>query len=102
AGFYTTFACIYLMWNLTTLAGAAGTSQVADPSLLGLDVVGPATFLALLWPRLRASGEKRLRAVAICGAAIALATTPVLPPGVPVLLATVAVLAGFLGRRARA
>ncbi|WP_157244711.1 AzlC family ABC transporter permease [Nonomuraea typhae] len=90
AGFTTTFATIYVMWNLTTLAGALGTSFLGDPGVFGLDVVGPATFLAILWPRLKA--DPRLRALALTGAFIALATTPFLPPGVPVLVSAVAVL----------
>lgn len=94
AGFFATFASIYLIWNLTTLLGGLGTSWVADPSVFGLDAVGPATFLALLWPRL---AEPALRRVALAGAAIALLATPLLPPGVPVLLASAAVLAGRLG-----
>ncbi|MFI6295210.1 AzlC family ABC transporter permease [Nonomuraea sp. NPDC050790] len=90
AGFTTTFATLYVMWNLTTLAGALGTSFLGDPGMLGLDVVGPATFLAILWPRLRERSE--LRVLALTGALIALAATPFLPPGVPVLLAAAAVL----------
>ncbi|RJL31223.1 AzlC family ABC transporter permease [Bailinhaonella thermotolerans] len=93
AGFYATFAGVYVFWNLTTLAGAAFTRQMADPSLLGLDAVGPATFLALLWPRFREPGTRQ---IAVLGAGIALLSTPFLPPGVPVLLSAVAVLAGFL------
>lgn len=93
-GFFTTFASLYLIWNLTTLLGGLGTSWVADPAVLGLDAVGPATFLALLWPRL---ADPALRRVAVAGAAIALLTTPLLPPGVPVLLAASAVLAARLG-----
>lgn len=90
AGFVTTFAAVYVMWNLTTLLGALGTSKLGDPAMLGLDAVGPATFLAILWPRLKDSSE--LRWLAAGGAAIALLATPILPPGVPVLLAAVAVL----------
>ena len=56
AGFFTTFLTLYAAWNLSTLAGAVGTAQMADPAVLGLDAVGPACFLALLWPRLRAGG----------------------------------------------
>ncbi|MFI6388325.1 AzlC family ABC transporter permease [Nonomuraea sp. NPDC050547] len=90
AGFTTTFVTLYVMWNLTTLAGALGTSFLGDPGMLGLDVVGPATFLAILWPRLRERSE--LRTLALTGALIALAATPFLPPGVPVLVAAAAVL----------
>jgi predicted branched-subunit amino acid permease len=98
AGFYTTFVCLYLAWNATTLLGAVGTSRMADPAVLGLDAVGPACFLALLWPRLTANGAGRLRAVAVAGAAIALLATPVLPPGIPVLLAAIAALPAILRR----
>ncbi|MEO3804054.1 AzlC family ABC transporter permease [Nonomuraea sp. B1E8] len=89
-GFATTFASLYVTWNLTTLAGAYGTSFLGDPDMVGLDVVGPAAFLAILWPRLAKSAELRLLAGA--GAAIALCATPFLPPGVPVLLSAAAVL----------
>jgi predicted branched-subunit amino acid permease len=90
AGFATTFGTLYVTWNLTTLAGALGTSALGDPDMLGLDVVGPATFLAILWPRLTASAE--LRRLAVGGVAIALLATPFFPPGVPVLLSALAVL----------
>ncbi|GLX92752.1 AzlC family ABC transporter permease [Herbidospora sp. NBRC 101105] len=91
AGFYTTFAALYVTWNLTTFLAAVGASAVADPSVFGLDAVGPATFLALLWPRLKESPEDRK--VALAGVVIALGATPFLPPGVPVLLAAAGALA---------
>lgn len=92
-GFTTTFATLFTLWNATTLVGALATERIGDPNAFGLDAVGPAIFLALLWPRLKEGG--RTLVVALLGAAIALATTPLLPPGVPVLLAAVAALAAL-------
>jgi predicted branched-subunit amino acid permease len=94
AGFRATFATLYLTWNLATLIGAVGAGKLGSPQTYGLDVVGPAAFLALIWPRLRAGRTER--GVALLGAAIALAATPFLPPGVPVILAATAALAGAL------
>ncbi|GGV25764.1 hypothetical protein GCM10010182_55620 [Actinomadura cremea] len=96
AGFYTTAITIYLTWNATTLLGAVGAGRIGDPDAVGLDVLGPAAFLALLWPRLTA-GRTEAR-VALAAVAVALATTPLLPPGVPVMLAAVAALPALLRR----
>jgi 4-azaleucine resistance transporter AzlC len=93
-GFWTTFCCLYLTWNLSTLIGAIGAGRVGPPQAFGLDVVGPAAFLALIWPRIRAGRTEQL--VALSGVAIALGTTTILPAGVSVILAAVAALAGAL------
>ncbi|MEW2356608.1 AzlC family ABC transporter permease [Spirillospora sp. NPDC029432] len=102
-GFYVTAATIYVTWNLTTLLGALGAARLGDPETYGLDVLGPAAFLALLWPRLTA-GRTEAR-VAVGAGVIAIATTPLLPPGVPVMLAALAALVALLpyrpGRAAR-
>jgi predicted branched-subunit amino acid permease len=92
--FSATFCCLYLTWNLATLGGALGAGQIGSPQAFGLDVVGPAAFLALIWPRLRSGRTERL--VALAGVALALATTSVLPVGVPVILAATAALGGAL------
>jgi predicted branched-subunit amino acid permease len=92
--FSATFCALYLTWNVATLAGALGAGHIASPQSLGLDVVGPAAFLALIYPRLRAGRTER--AVAVAAVAIALALTPVLPAGVPVILASIAALGGAL------
>jgi predicted branched-subunit amino acid permease len=97
AGFWATAISLYLTWNLATLLGALGAARMGDPETYGLDVVGPAAFLALLWPRLTAGGVERV--VAVLAMAVAVATTPLLPPGVPVMLAAVAALAGIVRRR---
>lgn len=99
AGFWATAISIFSVWNLTTLVGALGAAHLGDPRTYGLDVVGPAAFLALLWPRLRAGAAERR--VALLAAVVAVGTTPLLPPGVPVMLAAVAALAGTVRRSAR-
>jgi len=94
AGFTATFCCLYPTWNLATLGGAIGAGRLGSPDTFGLDVVGPAAFLALIWPRLRAGRTERQ--VALGGAALAVGTTTVLPVGVPVILAATVALAGAL------
>jgi predicted branched-subunit amino acid permease len=80
-------------WQLGTIAGAVAGSQIADPEALGLDVLFPAFFLALLAGELRVP-EARVTAAA--AALIALVCIPLTPPGVPVIAACLAVLAGRL------
>ena len=93
--FWATGASIYVLWNLGTLLGAVGAARLGDPSSYGLDAAVPAAFLALLAPRLR---ERTGLAVAIAGGTLALAAVPFTRPGVPVLLAALAV-APLLVRR---
>jgi predicted branched-subunit amino acid permease len=90
-------ASIFLMWNAMTVVGALGAAALTGPALAALDAVVPAAFLALLWPRLRAGFPEAAvqRRVALGGALVALALTPVVPAGVQVIAAVVAVaLAG--------
>lgn len=89
-GFAATAVSLYLAWNLSTLLGALGAARVGDPASFGLDALGPAAFLALLWPRLAAGGTERR--VAAAAAVIAVAATPLLPAGVPIMLAAAAAL----------
>lgn len=79
------FAC----WNVVTVLGALMGDVIGDPRRIGLDGAFPAVFVALLAPRMR---DRDGRRVALGGACIAVALTPLLPPGVPVLLGAVAVL----------
>jgi predicted branched-subunit amino acid permease len=91
-GFWTTALGVYALWNLATLLGAAGAATV-DTHALGLDAAVGAAFLGLLWPRLREHGR-----VALGGAALAAVAVPLLPAGVPVLLAALAVLPAVVRR----
>lgn len=86
-GFTLTGASLYVLWNLTTLVGALGASALGDPAAWGLDAAGPAVFLALLAPMVKGGTE---RAVAGLAVLLALACLPLLPAGVPVLVAALA------------
>lgn len=98
-GFWVTGVGIYVGWNLTTLLGALLGDVLGDPRAYGLDAAAAAAFLALLWPRLR---QRQAIAVGVAAAVVAAGLTPVLAPGVPVLVAAVvAVVVGWtnwLGR----
>ena len=92
-GFWLTGFGVFLFWNLFTLAGALGAKAMGDPSAWGLDAAVPAAFLGLVWPRLKSSTDKTLAVVA---AIFAIATTPFLPAGLPIIgTALLAVIAGL-------
>ena len=86
----------YPAWVAGTAIGVAGGGVIGDPTALGLDAIFPAFFLGLLVAEL---GRPRARAAVLLGGAIALGLTPFLPPGLPVLLASVAALIALLGDR---
>ncbi|MGY1858375.1 AzlC family ABC transporter permease [Modestobacter sp. SYSU DS0290] len=91
--FWATGATIYLGWNLTTLIGSMGAAALGETAQAALDSIVPAAFLALLWPRLQRTAREPWvqRRVALAGAVVALALTPVVPAGAQVVLAVVAV-----------
>ena len=73
--------------------GGLGDVSAALPHALralGLDALFPAFFISLLFEEAR--GRRKMVAAA-GGAAIALALTPVAPPGLPILAAAVAAIA---------
>ena len=84
-------------WIGGTALGVLGGGVVGNVERLGLDVIFPAFFLALLVAELRSGGKHAIAAAAIA-AALAAALVPFAPPGVPVLAASVAALFGLRGR----
>jgi predicted branched-subunit amino acid permease len=82
---------LFVIWNLSVLLGVALGSVVRDTSAFGLDATFPAVMLALALPTLTA---RPTRIAAGAGAVIAVALTPVLPAGLPLLAAL-----GGLGTR---
>jgi 4-azaleucine resistance transporter AzlC len=90
--FWVTGVAVFVCWNVGTLVGALGGDQVGDPARFGLDAAFPAGFVALLAPHVRTFDGKVAAAI---GAALALVVVPVVPVGVPVLLAALACLVGL-------
>lgn len=86
-GFTATGLTLYVLWNLTTLLGALGAEALGDTNAWGLDAAGPAVFLALLAPMLRTATERAAAGLAVL---LGLGLLPVLPAGVPVLVAALA------------
>jgi predicted branched-subunit amino acid permease len=94
-GFWVTGGTVFALWNLMTLVGAVVGDTLGDPRRYGLDAAAAAAFLALIWPRLH-SGDAR--ATAVLAAFVALVTAPVLPAGLPVILAALAAVVVGLRR----
>ncbi|PKR45095.1 AzlC family ABC transporter permease [Streptomyces sp. EAG2] len=86
-GFLVTGATLYILWNATTLLGALGAEAIGDTGAWGLDAAGPAVFLALLAPMVRTARERVTAAAAVL---LGLGLLPLLPGGVPVLVAALA------------
>lgn len=83
-GFWTAGVGVFVLWNLFTLLGAWLGDALGDPRRWGLDGAAVAAFLGLLWPRLRQREPVAL--AVLCGVVTALAV-PLVPPGLPILLA---------------
>ena len=75
---------------LGTVVGVFVGPRLGDPNALGLDALFPAFFISLLFAEAR--GRRRLTAAG-GGAGIALALTPLVPAGLPILAAAAAAVA---------
>jgi predicted branched-subunit amino acid permease len=92
-GFWVTGLVVFVGWNITTLIGALIGNLIGDVSAYGLDAAAAAAFLGLLWPRLK---QLQAQAVAVAAGVVAALLTPVLAPGLPVIVAAgVAVVVGL-------
>lgn len=95
-GFWATGLSVFAFWNAATALGALGARSVGDPAALGLDAAAPAAFLALLAVPLRA--RETWVPTALAGA-LALALTPLVPAGLPILATAALVVLLSLRRR---
>lgn len=92
-GFWLTGIGVFVFWNLFTLAGALGAQAMGDTRAWGLDAAVPAAFLGLVWPRLESNRD---RVLAVASIIFAIAMTPILPAGLPIIAtAFIAVAVGL-------
>jgi len=75
---------IFVLWNLFTFVGAWLGDALGDPRRWGLDGAAVAAFLGLLWPRLR---QREPVALAVLSGVVTALALPLLPPGLPILVA---------------
>jgi 4-azaleucine resistance transporter AzlC len=87
--YWMTGVALFVTWNVSAAAGAVAGSALGDPATFGVDAAFPAALLALTLPSLRDKSSAR---VAGAGAVLALAATPFLPAGLPVLVALLALV----------
>jgi len=91
--FWATGLSVYLLWNLATFIGALSVSTIGDPKSFGLDAAIAAGLFALVWPQIKSRIDL---SVALGGALIALALTPFVSPGIPVLAAAlISIIVGW-------
>lgn len=84
AAFWSCGVTLFTAWNIAVLLGVLAGSAVRNTAAFGLDATFPAVLLALALPTL---ADRRTRAAAFGGAGAAVALTPLLPAGLPVLAA---------------
>jgi predicted branched-subunit amino acid permease len=95
--FWTCGVALFAAWNVAVVLGVLAGSVIKNTNAFGLDATFPAVLIALALPAL---ADLRTRTAAGTGAVIAVALTPVLPAGLPVLAALAGLATGWRpGRR---
>lgn len=97
--YWWTAIWLWSLWNVGSIGGALLGAVIGEPENWGLDAAFPAAFVALLAPHVR---TRPGQVAAMLGAALAVAFTPIAPAGVPLLVAALAVVPGWLIARRQA
>ena len=91
--FWFTGLSLFVFWNLGTILGVLLGGIIEDPGSWGLDAAFPAAFVALTLPHVTTREGK---ITAITAAVITIVSIPLTPVGMPILLASTAILPGVL------
>ena len=87
-------ASTFIPWNLATLAGVYAGGSIADPGLLGIDIIFPAAMIGLAAGLI--TGRRELVA-AFAGAAIAVSWALFVSPALGVEPSTGVIVGGVVG-----
>lgn len=98
AAFFVSGVAVLVSWPLGSQLGVMIGRVVADPGVLGLDAALPALLAALALPALR---SRSTLMAALVGGGLAVALSPVLPAGLPILAGLFGLVVVELGRRGR-
>ena len=96
-GFLVAGLSLYVCWFLGTVLGALVGDVIGDPGRWGIDAAFPAAYVALLAPHLRARPGRVAAGIA---AGIVIVSLPVVPTGVPVLIAALGAIPAARLKRA--
>ena len=88
--FWTCGLALFGCWNVAVVLGVLAGAVLRNTGSFGLDAAFPTVLLALVLPSL---ADRSTRNAALAGAVIAVAATPFLPAGLPVLLALAGLVA---------
>jgi predicted branched-subunit amino acid permease len=90
SAYWTCGILLFVFWNTGAIVGRLAGAAIPDPAAFGVDAAFPAALLAMLLPALRRADARR---VGLAAAVVALAATPFLPAGVPVIVGLLGLLA---------
>ena len=94
--FWFTGVSLFVFWNIGTILGVLLGGILEDPGSWGLDAAFPAAFVALIIPHVLTREGK---ITAIVAGVITLASIPLTPVGMPILLASTAIAPGLLAHQ---
>ena len=91
--FWFTGISLFIFWNLGTILGVLLGGILEDPGSWGLDAAFPAAFAALILPHV---STREGKITALVAGVVTIVSIPLTPVGMPVLLASTAILPGLV------
>ena len=91
--FWFTGISLFIFWNLGTILGVLLVGILEYPGSWGLDAAFPAAFVALILPHV---STREGKITAVVAGLVTTVSIPLTPVGMPILLASTAILPGLV------